>query len=156
MTEKKAKPTALLSLEGALRKAPKKPKPEKPPRAVTDRFEDIPPPPDGMSEQAASEWLSLAPVAHELGVLSEADVRAFRLLCETLATATEAGKTLDSDGLLIEGLGGAKKHHPAIKVLENARQQSTRLFAEFGMTPKARSGKLARARDTNPRRPGGR
>ncbi len=136
-----------ISLEGAIKKRDPDSKRSAPAsRAVTDQSESVPSPPENMAQAAAAEWLQLAPIAHELGVLTMADERAFRLLCETLATLAEAQDTLDTEGLLIDGAHGAKKHHPSIKILENARQQATRLFAEFGMTPKARSGNFVRAK----------
>ncbi len=130
---------AVLDLSGAMKQpgAGKTP-PEAAKPLVTDQLSQVPAPPANMAQPAADEWRELAPVAHELGVLTQADLRSFRLLCETLATAATAQSTLDDEGLLIDGSHGAKKHHPAIKILENSRQQATRLFGEFGLTPKAR------------------
>lgn len=99
-----------------------------------------------MSKHGCAEWNSLAKVAHQLGTLTAADLRAFELLCELLATERQARETIARDGMTVATAGGTVKPHPTVRTLENARRQATALLAAFGLTPKGRgAGKRAAA-----------
>lgn len=97
----------------------------------------VPPAPVHLSDMARAEWEALAPIAVAQGTLASADLRAFELLCETLATAAAAQATVAAEGLTINGAGTVRTH-PAVKIQEGARAQATRLLIEFGLTPRAR------------------
>ena len=55
-------------------------------------------PPARLSAGAAAEWRHLAPAATALGTLAEADLRAFELLAETLATEAEMRAVVEREG----------------------------------------------------------
>jgi P27 family predicted phage terminase small subunit len=97
-----------------------------------------PRPPADLSEEARKHWSKLAPICMRLGVLGEADLVAFRLLTETLGTASAAEAAIKADGITVTAGSGGKKAHPALKMLETARNQATRMLIEFGLTPRAR------------------
>jgi len=130
---------SILELRGAFRKdrrnkiVPKKKAPRRPPIPQT------------LSKGGKDEWKRLAPKAYELGTLTDADTRSFELLCEILSTERQAMHIIQSEGLTIDAASGGKKANPAIKVMEAARSQATRLFESFGLTPKSRTNV-----DTNP------
>ena len=129
---KHRKPADILALKGAFRKdrANKiiKPKPPKRPGM-----------PPTLSEGARKEWKRLAPKTYALGTLHDPDVRSFELLCEVLATERQARAVVEKDGLTLV-TDTAIKSNPAVKVMETARAQSTRLLEAFGLTPKSRTG----------------
>jgi P27 family predicted phage terminase small subunit len=104
------------------------------------RLTEPPSPPHSLSPFALREWRTLAPLCVELGVLTRADLRALELLCQVLATEAELRALLEKEGLLIPGAGGNSKSHPAVKMLESTRSQAHRLLADFGLTPRSRSG----------------
>jgi len=127
------KPAALKALHGterADRKAPKVPikRPVSTPKA-----------PASISLAGRKEWKRLAPIAHGLGYLTAADVRAFELLCEILAMERKARDTIAADGLTTKTADGGLKAHPAIRILETANAQATRLLEGFGLLPKGRA-----------------
>jgi P27 family predicted phage terminase small subunit len=97
-----------------------------------------PPPPASLSEGAAEEWKRLAPVATKLGTLTAADLRAFELCCEMLATERRARSVVDREGLAVPTADGGRKGHPAVKVMETARAQAARLLGDFGLVPRGR------------------
>jgi P27 family predicted phage terminase small subunit len=109
------------------------------PQTASERLAQCPQPPTDLSDVARSEWERLAAAAHEIGTLTAADLRAFRLLCETLATAAEAQGVIGREGMTLPTGSGGTRAHPATKVLETARAQAARLLAEFGMTPRGRN-----------------
>jgi P27 family predicted phage terminase small subunit len=73
-----------------------------------------------------------------LGTLTEADLRGFELLAETLATEAEARAVVEAQGCATTTAGGGAKSRPEVRVMETARAQAARLLAEFGLTPKGR------------------
>lgn len=101
------------------------------------------------ADAARHEWERLAPIVAELGTVSAADLRAFELLCCTLATAGEAEATVRQEGMTMPTGGGGVRSHPAVKVMEQARAQAARLLAEFGLTPRGRNY-VSRAPVANP------
>ena len=102
------------------------------------RLSKCPGVPAGMSKSAAAEWVRLAPVAHRLGTLTEADLRGFELLCATLATERAASDQVELVGMTTATADGGLKPHPAVRIMETARAQSAALLASFGLTPKGR------------------
>ncbi|MGO9717262.1 MAG: phage terminase small subunit P27 family [Steroidobacteraceae bacterium] len=110
----------------------------------------IPAPPEHLTARARAEWLYFAPSLAALRTVAAADLRGLEMLCETLATAQQAQAVIASAGLTIGSARSGKiRAHPAIKIMETARAQATRLLIEFGLTPRARSH-VEPAADTTP------
>jgi P27 family predicted phage terminase small subunit len=101
---------------------------------------NAPPPPAGIVALAAAEWRVLAPVLCDLGTLTTADLRALRLLCETLAAVADLAEVLGREGHTVPAGSGGVKGHPAAQALATARAQAHRLLADFGLTPRSRAG----------------
>lgn len=104
------------------------------------RLLEAPPPPAHLSKRAAAEWRRVGPAVVAIGTLSGADLRAFELLAQTLATESEARELLDRDGMTTATADGGMKPHPALRTMETARTQARALLADFGLTPKGRQG----------------
>jgi P27 family predicted phage terminase small subunit len=109
------------------------------PATAADALATIPPPPKHLPAAASGEWMRLAPIVESLGTISSADLRAFELLCSTLATASDAETAVKKEGMTMPTNGGGVRSHPAVKVMETARAQAARLLEQFGLTPKARN-----------------
>lgn len=105
-----------------------------------ERLQCTPEPPPNLSEAAAAEWRALAPLLVEAGTLTPADLRALELLAATLADAASFAAAIERDGLLVTGAAGAKKSHPGLNALGQARAQARALLADFGLTPRSRGG----------------
>ncbi|MDX1486591.1 MAG: phage terminase small subunit P27 family [Acidiferrobacterales bacterium] len=97
-----------------------------------------PAPPKHLTDRAKKEWRRLAPIAHGNGYLGKSDLRAFELLAESLATESEMRELVVNEGVTVSGGSGGLKAHPALKAMETARNQATRLLIEFGLTPRSR------------------
>jgi P27 family predicted phage terminase small subunit len=110
----------------------------KPARDPAVRLDKCPSVPATISDDAKPEWKRLAPIAHRLGTLAEADLRAFELLCETLATERQARAEVASAGMTTATADGGLKPHPAVRIMETARAQAAALLANFGLTPRGR------------------
>lgn len=109
-----------------------------PRREFAQRLNRAPMPPQSLSEGAKAEWKRLAPAAVGIGSLTAADLRAFELLCVTLATEAEARAVIDREGLTVVAGSGGRKAHPAVRLAETARAQAAQLLQAFGLTPRGR------------------
>jgi P27 family predicted phage terminase small subunit len=98
----------------------------------------VPPAPAHLSPLAREKWQKLAAHIVRNRTLSQGDLAALELLVTALAMASQAQTALDEQGIVIGASDGAMRPHPAIKILEQARAQATRLLTEFGMTPRSR------------------
>ena len=96
------------------------------------RLAEAPEPPAHLSPRAAAEWRLLAPAAAALGTLAGADLRAFELLAETLATEAAARAVVEAEGCAVPTAGGGAKPRPEVRVMETARMQAagTRCFLD--------------------------
>jgi P27 family predicted phage terminase small subunit len=121
-------------------------------RPKTKGLAVVPVPPGHLTDSARAEWLKLAPLVTEQRTLAPADLRGFEMLCETLATVTQAQTVIATDGLTIGKEGGTVRAHPAVKIMEAARGQATRLLIEYGLTPRAR-GHVEPASEATPNNP---
>lgn len=113
------------------------------------RLSKVPSAPKHLGEHARREWKRMAPVAVRLGTLTEADLRAFELLCEMLETEARARETLEFAGSYsVPTADGGQKPHPAVRIMETARNQAHRLLSDFGLTPRGR-GQVSRAAEAD-------
>ena len=104
----------------------------------------VPVMPEDMAGTAAEFWNRISPVLSGMGVYSEADAVALRLLCESYSYYRDACNRIDADGLYIEqtNKNGSKylTEHPAGKVRARCWKQVVELLRRFGMTPSDRNG----------------
>jgi P27 family predicted phage terminase small subunit len=104
------------------------------------RLEEPPHPPAHLSDGAKREWRALAPAAWTIGTLTVADLVAFALLAETLATAEAARQTVAAEGFSVSTGDSGQKAHPAVGAMAAARGQARQLLDAFGLMPRSRQG----------------
>lgn len=107
------------------------------PKPTFQPLTEVPEPPHYLTANAVPEWERIAPQAAAVG-MAAADIRALALLCETLATEHALQALIESEGVTVESGSGARKAHPALAALAQARQQAANLMTAFGLNPKAR------------------
>ncbi len=131
---RKPKPTHLKAVTGTTR--------GKPTEATPARLSGTAPP-AFLSDRARAHWPELADLLAGLGVLSDGDLTALGLLCETLAEWIEAGQTIARHGATYECQteAGATmfRAHPAVAQRNDAARRLQSLLSEFGLTPSARA-----------------
>jgi P27 family predicted phage terminase small subunit len=108
-----------------------------PMQSPLDPLRTPPRPPPHLSASARAEWTWLVKACVDLGTIIEADTRALALLAETLATETELRAQVAKDGYTYVA-DGNRRANPAAKLLEAARNQSSRMLANFGLDPRSR------------------
>ena len=133
------KPTALKAIEGNRGKKPLPQNEPKPPPVV-----EMPDPPEWMSSEGKKMWEKRAPMLQRLGLLTEADLESFTMLCQSYAEWVEAVKYIKKHGkyYTYTNKAGAKNQieRPANKLLDKAYQRYKSMCTEFGMTPSSKSG----------------
>ncbi len=133
MAGRSPKPTSLKVLGGnpgkrSLNRAEPKPK----------TSAKAPKSPAFLSENAKKEWKRVAPVLHEMGLLTEVDVAALAVYCQAYARWMEAEKTLAEEGTTFTTEKGYVGAHPAISIAKQCWATIKQFAAEFGLTPSAR------------------
>jgi P27 family predicted phage terminase small subunit len=99
------------------------------------RLEQLPKPPDSLSQGARQQWKDFVPTIFELGTARPADLPAIVMLCEIQADIALMEETLRAEGYTTEAGSGGRKSHPIVKGLEAARRQSQQLMDQFGLLP---------------------
>ncbi|MBC7164838.1 MAG: phage terminase small subunit P27 family [Roseovarius sp.] len=131
---RKPKPHALKVVSGTTR--------GKAAEATTARLSGTTPP-AFISDRAMAHWPALARLLADMGVLSDGDMTALALLCETLGEWIEAGQTIARHGATYECTTEAGavmfRAHPAVAQRNDAARRLQSLLAEFGLTPSARA-----------------
>ena len=62
---------------------------------ATRKAPTCPGPPKELSQASKSIWKQLAPIAWNLGTLTDADIQSFSLFCRTLETEASAAEHID-------------------------------------------------------------
>ena len=129
------KPTHLKVIQGNFRPDRSPRKEVAPPPALSDT------PPRGLDVHARRAWRQYAPILRRLGLLTEADLQSFRALCEAWSRYERANVRLravfrQKASLTSERLSFIRQAEVSVERAEHTLRQ---LWAEFGMTPAARS-----------------
>ena len=100
-------------------------------------------PPAFISDRARQHWPELARLLADMGVLSDGDLIALGLLCETLCEWVEACRTVEAEGATYacttEAGATMVRAHPAVAQRADAARRVQSLLSEFGLTPSARA-----------------
>lgn len=100
--------------------------------------------PDWLDADARAAWDGLVPLLELMGVLSRADGHALARYCRLWSRWRKAEAFIDKHGEMYplkDDAGGTKcfAQWPQVAIANKLAQQLTRLEAEFGLTPAARS-----------------
>ena len=94
--------------------------------------------PEWLPEQGRELWKLVSPELHRLGILTQADIPAFVVLCLCYGEAMKAAQAVRDQGHTTMGDKGALKKHPEVTILNEMLAQFRQWCVEFGMTPAAR------------------
>ena len=91
--------------------------------------EDLPPPPDHLSEQMKSWWRQVMADY----VLDQHHLRLLEFACDSFDRMVQAREVLRKEGLTIDTRDGAKKRHPAADVERDSRTSFLRAVRELDL-----------------------
>lgn len=132
MRGRKPKPTALRLVEGNLSRRPFNRNEPKPPTAMSTC-------PSHLSPTAKAEWKRLARTLNETGLLTGIDRAALATYCQAYGRWVEAERKLSETPPLLKTPAGYVQASPWIAIANKQIELMTRLMAELGLSPAARS-----------------
>ena len=131
---RKPKPTALKMLEGDRGKG-RRPINKNEPKPNKASLEC----PDWLLPEAQEEWNRLAPALDAMGVLTEADVKAFEGYCQAYARWREAEDFITQHGSIFQTKSGYVQQVPQVSIAMQNLKIMQSFCTEFGLTPASRS-----------------
>lgn len=139
-------PTAILKARGSYRADRHGKKGE-----VVEPPPELPACPEHLDAVARSTWARLAADLYALGVLTSIDVGILATYCAVYSRWVEAEVRLRADGFMLTGKKNGKVYqNPYLAVVNRFVDQLTKLGAELGLSPAART----RVRIPPPKPPG--
>ena len=136
----KRKPTKIKELQGTLR----------PSRVLENEMsvsicEEIPSPPNWLSEIGQQEWQKVCSELYNKQMLFQIDLVLIAAYCNEISLYIETEKMLREKGRIqvYKNDDGSIKHAQAIpyqKIAKDALNSAIKLATQFGMTPSSRSG----------------
>ena len=100
----------------------------------------VPACPDFLDAKAVALWESLGPQLVTAGLLTDADVMSFALLCQAWSDWQHALKHIAHSGIVACGDSGHEYQAPAVGIRNKAWSMVLRGCQEFGLTPSSRTG----------------
>ncbi len=126
-------PTRLAAVRGFPgKRRPNDQEPE-PPSSPT-----VPVCPEWIGDYGRALWAQQAPISHQIGTLTDADVPAFTAWCEAWDTYRRAVEALRESLTHVTHTNG-ETARPEATLRKQALADWTRLAAEFGLTPASRT-----------------
>jgi P27 family predicted phage terminase small subunit len=132
MRGRKPKPTSQKLLEGNPGKRPIRGREPQPPRSQ-------PSCPAHLSASAKAEWKRLAQSLNGIGLLTQADRAVLAAYCQAYGRWVEAERRLAETPMLLKTPAGYVQPSPWLGIANKQVELMTRLMAEIGLTPAARS-----------------
>ena len=128
------KPTALKELQGNPGKRPLNKQEPK-----FDPVIETPSPPGHLNTYAKKEWNRIIPVLINVKMLTEADLAAIAVYCQSYGRWVEAEKLVKTKGLTATTDKGNVIQRPEVGIANTAMRDIVSFAKEFGMTPSSRS-----------------
>lgn len=95
--------------------------------------------PKQLAGEARAEWKRITAELRGMGILAKTDRAAIALYCEHFRQWSEATADVVKNGTIVKQPNGWHGPNPYLSVATKASAAMTRLLAEFGLTPSARS-----------------
>lgn len=95
--------------------------------------------PAGMSKQAQKHWDLVSKQLKEAGILTNLDVHALEIYCESYALWKDATDKINTHGAVVKGNNGFPVRSPYLMVAQRGFDQMRTMLTEFGMTPSSRT-----------------
>ena len=108
------------------------------PAATSDAF-DTPPPELPDDPVAAAEWRRLAPMLRAARLVTEAERASLIALCQQWSLYLTAVSKAQATGMVVKSPSGYPMPNPYLSIANKALTHCTKLWAELGLTPSARS-----------------
>jgi P27 family predicted phage terminase small subunit len=95
--------------------------------------------PRDFSDDAKKAWRSACTELEAMGMLHSADRELLIVFCEAVAQHRQACRAVRTAGVLIKGRSAGVIKNPACQIVRDSAGTITRVAAELGLSPSARS-----------------
>lgn len=95
--------------------------------------------PDNLSEEAENYIKKVIDYLKKNDKLSEIDAGALYILADSYNTYLKASKTIDKEGMTVEGSRGTRVVHPCVRISKDNRTLCLQIMESMGMTLKSRA-----------------
>lgn len=99
----------------------------------------VPVAPATVTDEALAEWNRRAPQLVRIGILTEIDMPAFTVYCTSWQRYVDAQRKLVALGDVVKSPSGYPIQNPYLAIANKALHQCQQFWADFGMTPSART-----------------
>jgi P27 family predicted phage terminase small subunit len=99
----------------------------------------LPKAPAMLSKDAKREWRKMSKRLYHLGLLTEIDVDALAILCQTWSNWCETERAIQKVGKVLVKPDGTLYKNPMVGMSVAYASQMKALIVEFGMTPSSRT-----------------
>lgn len=100
--------------------------------------------PEGLTGDALKMWRKYSPIISEMGIYTDADELAFRMLCESYALYVAACKDIEKNGQYetqLNRMGNVYyTENPSVKQRAKHWREVIDICRQFGLTPSSRTG----------------
>jgi len=104
-----------------------------------DVVENVPDPPEFLSDTAKEEWYSISVKLHNIGVLTDIDLSMLALYCQAYGRWVDAEKKITPANMVVKTKNGNPINNPYLNIANTSMRDCHRYLAEFGMTPSSRT-----------------
>lgn len=98
-----------------------------------------PDPPEHLSATARAHWMQIVTILTDVRVMTNLDVDALAVYCETYSFWVEATERVRHLGMVIKTDKGSIIQNPYLRIANSAQESMLQLLKEFGMTPASRT-----------------
>jgi len=113
---------------------------------------EVPDKPDCLSAEAIVEWDRITKVFLEQEILTQIDMAALAMYCQSYARWKAAEKKIPNDKICWMK-NGEIVTNPFLKIARNAFQDLKVMLSEFGMTPSSRNGVSSHKKEKKEKNP---
>ena len=100
--------------------------------------DNVAPPPE-LSQAGLKHWDNLVKQLTDAGVMSNLDVQALGMYCETYARWADANAQIQEHGPIVVSKNGYPTQSPYLQIVNKTFDQLKAMLVEFGMTPSSRT-----------------
>lgn len=104
-----------------------------------DDLLSIPDPPSDLPEVAKKEWIRVATILFDIGILSGLDLTGLASYCNTFAIWVRCNDEMAEQGLTVMAPSGYPIINPLLSQIYKSQKEMRDWLIQYGMTPAARA-----------------
>jgi P27 family predicted phage terminase small subunit len=108
-------------------------------KVIEGGLDEVPPAPISLPVDMHDEWHAIVSDLRDRQLLHASMIGSIEMYLLALLAIRQCQRAIDEHGMIVNGAEGAMKPNPASSMMWRSQAVATRLAAELGLTPAARS-----------------